>query len=93
MDVKWQDYRQRRNNIIANKTRDVKRCIVDAFWWDQLDYILAITEPTVGMLRLGDKDVVVLHLIYEMWDTMIEDVKKVIFAHESEDLVTGKQNF
>ena len=66
---------------------------MDDFWWDQLEYILAITEPIVGMLREGDKDAAVLHLIYDMWDSMIEDVKKVIFTHEGEDLITGKSEF
>ena len=93
MDVKWRAYREEKNNVIANKAREVKRCVVDDFWWDQLDYILAITEPIVGMLREGDKGVVVLHLIYDMWDSMIEDVMKVIFTHEGEDLITGKSEF
>ncbi|XP_074322845.1 uncharacterized protein LOC141659817 [Apium graveolens] len=51
MDDKWQVYREERNNVTDNKAREVKRCIVDDFWWDQLDYILAITDPIVGMLR------------------------------------------
>lgn len=93
MDDKRQVYREERNNVIANKAREVKRCIVDDFWGDQLDYILAFTEPVVGMLSKGDKDTVVLHLIYDMWYTMIEDVKKVIYAHEGKDLLTGSSDF
>ena len=34
------------------------------------------------MLRVADTDKPCLHLIYEMWDTMIENVKKVIYTKE-----------
>lgn len=31
MDVKWQVYREDINNVIGNKAKEVKRCIVDDF--------------------------------------------------------------
>ena len=34
------------------------------------------------MLRVADTDKPCLHLIYEMWDTMIDNVKKVIYTKE-----------
>ena len=34
------------------------------------------------MLRVADTDKPCLHFIYEMWDTMIENVKKVIYTKE-----------
>ena len=34
------------------------------------------------MLRAADTDKPSLHLIYEMWDTMIEAVKACIYQHE-----------
>ncbi|GMP40203.1 hypothetical protein CsSME_00010747 [Camellia sinensis var. sinensis] len=34
------------------------------------------------MLRFCDTDKACLHLVYEMWDTMIENVKASIFRHE-----------
>lgn len=34
------------------------------------------------MIRAADTDISCLHLIYEMWDTMIENVKKVIYRHK-----------
>ena len=58
-----------------------------------MDYILAFTEPIMELLREGDKDTIVLYLIYDMWDTMIEDVKKVIYAHEGKDLLTRSSEF
>jgi hypothetical protein len=36
------------------------------------------------MLCLADTDKPSLHLIYEKWDTMIENVKKVIYIKEKE---------
>lgn len=66
---------------------------MDDFWWDQLHYILAITEPIVGMLRECDKDTNVLHLIYDMYDTMTKDVKKVIFTYEANDMFPEKSDY
>ncbi|GMQ06918.1 hypothetical protein CsSME_00051331 [Camellia sinensis var. sinensis] len=37
------------------------------------------TEPIVDMLRDADTDAPVLHSIYDMWDTMIKNVKAIIF--------------
>ena len=37
------------------------------------------------MIRVADTDTRCIHLIYEMWDTMIEKVKKVIYRHEGKE--------
>ncbi|KAL9663773.1 hypothetical protein QQ045_019164 [Rhodiola kirilowii] len=37
------------------------------------------------MIRVCDTDKPCLHLVYEMWDVMIEKVKKVIYEHENID--------
>ena len=58
--------------------------------WDSIDYFLKLTEPIVDMLRSADIDGPKLHLIYDMWDSMIE---KVIFEHEGKDLISGQSNF
>ena len=34
------------------------------------------------MLRIADTDKPCLHLVYEMWDSMIEKVKTVIYRQE-----------
>ena len=34
------------------------------------------------MLRVADTDRPCLHLVYEMWDSMIEKVKAAIYRHE-----------
>lgn len=34
-----------------------------------------------------------LHFIYDMYDTMIEEVKKIIFKNEEKDLITDQSDF
>ncbi|XP_030958977.1 uncharacterized protein LOC115980924 [Quercus lobata] len=38
--------------------------------------------PIYDMLRVADTDKPCLHLVYEMWDSMIEKVKAAIYWHE-----------
>ena len=46
------------------------------------------------MLRVVDKDSPpILHFIYDMWDSMIENVKKIIFEHEGLDVKSEKTSF
>lgn len=64
------------------KAQSIKERILDDLWWDKIEYILDFTKPIIDMLRTADTDKPTLHLIYEMWDSMIESVKAVIFRHE-----------
>lgn len=41
------------------------------------------------MIRKGDTDTPCLHLIYDMWDSMIEEVREKVFEHEGQDVVIG----
>ncbi|KAG8377295.1 hypothetical protein BUALT_Bualt08G0014400 [Buddleja alternifolia] len=75
---RWSDYR---DDDVA-KARLVKEKLLDDMWWDQIDYILSFTEPIYEMLRLCDTDQPSLHLVFEMWDTMIMKVKASIYRHE-----------
>lgn len=90
IDADWKVYREGSNEA---KAQQVKHCIVEDTWWDKVDYFLKFTEPMVDMLRKADTDMPVLHLIYDMWDSMIENVKKIIFLHEGKDLITGSSTF
>ena len=45
------------------------------------------------MIWSVDKDTPCLHLIYDMWDTMIKEVRSIIFKHEDEDLLAGHSSF
>ena len=51
-------------------------------FWASIDYILAFTAPIYDMIRTCDTDRPCLHLIYDMWDEMIEKVKKAIYQKE-----------
>jgi len=53
--------------------------ILSDVWWDKVDYILRITTPIYEMIRMTDTDTPCLHLVYDMWDSMIERVKKAIY--------------
>lgn len=68
-----------------NKAKFVKETALDDIWWDKVDYILSFTTPIYDILRKTDTDVVCLHLVYEMWNSMIENVK-VIYRHEKNRL-------
>ena len=75
---KWTAYR----DDDQGKARFVKGKVLDDLWWDNVKYIVDFTEPIFSMLRAADTDKPSLHLIYEMWDTMIEAVKACIYQHE-----------
>ncbi|XP_075636947.1 uncharacterized protein LOC142609238 [Castanea sativa] len=52
------------------------------YWWDRVDYILEFTAPIYDMMRVADTEKPCLHLVYEMWDSMIKNVKVAIYRHE-----------
>ncbi|GAV76846.1 LOW QUALITY PROTEIN: DUF659 domain-containing protein/Dimer_Tnp_hAT domain-containing protein, partial [Cephalotus follicularis] len=64
------------------RARTVKENVLDDLWWDSIDYILFFTALIYDMIRFCDTDNPSLHLVYDMWDMMIENVKKTIYYHE-----------
>ncbi|XP_065849995.1 uncharacterized protein [Euphorbia lathyris] len=70
-----------------------KSRVVDDVWWDKIRYIVDFTEPIYEMLRIADTDKTCLHLIYDMWDTMIKKIKFVIFRHEHKDVSSEDSTF
>ncbi|XP_026383788.1 uncharacterized protein LOC113279302 [Papaver somniferum] len=75
---KWTYYRD--DDVV--KSQFVKETILNDQWWDKVDYIIAFTEPIYDMLRRTDTDRPCLHLVYDMWESMIEKVRKVIYRKE-----------
>ncbi|KAF8389287.1 hypothetical protein HHK36_025980 [Tetracentron sinense] len=75
---KWVLYKE--DNI--GKAIFVKENVLNDIFWDKIDYILSFTLPIYEMLRFCDTDKPCLHLVYEMWDAMIEKVKASIYRHE-----------
>ncbi|KAL3745851.1 hypothetical protein ACJRO7_014884 [Eucalyptus globulus] len=71
-----------KSDVNQEKAKFVKEKVFDDFWWDLIDYILSFTAPIYDMLRICDTDKPCLHLVYDMWGSMIEKVKKAIYAHE-----------
>lgn len=74
----WDSYRE----DDVEKASFVKMKVLDDIWWDKVDYILSFTAPLYDMLRACDTDRPCLHLVYDMWDTMIEKVKNAIYKYE-----------
>ncbi|XP_060210731.1 uncharacterized protein LOC132637694 [Lycium barbarum] len=88
MDDEWKNYKG--DKKIEAKARDIKSLVMDDGWWDTIAYFLKCTGPIVSILRSADLDCPQLHLIYDMWDTMIEMVKVIVFEHEQKDLIAGQ---
>ncbi|XP_028078524.1 uncharacterized protein LOC114280364 [Camellia sinensis] len=66
----------------VGKATSVKEKLLNDVWWNKIDYILSFTLPIYEILRFCDSDKPCIHLVYGMWDTMIEKVKASIFRHE-----------
>nr|KAJ0211483.1 hypothetical protein LSAT_V11C400188040 [Lactuca sativa] len=66
----------------TEKANSVKEYILNDDWWDKVTYILSFTRPIYEMIRACDTDKPCLHLVYEMWDSMIEKVKIEIYKKE-----------
>ncbi|PPE00691.1 hypothetical protein GOBAR_DD02270 [Gossypium barbadense] len=66
----WSTYRE--DDI--SKASLVKEKILDNLWWEKVDHILSFTGPIYDMPTL--------HLVYEVWDEMIEKLKTNIYRHE-----------
>jgi len=79
---RWSVYREVRDDSPTPTAQIVKDLILSDVWWDKVDFILRITTPIYEMIRITDTDTPCLHLVYEMWDSMIEKVKKVIYRYE-----------
>lgn len=74
----WSSYRD--DDI--GKANFVKEKIVNDDWWEKVSYIIDFTRPVYDMIRFCDTDKPCLHLVYEMWDSMIEKVKLEIYKKE-----------
>eukprot|EP00256_Glycine_max_P068435 XP_025983030.1 uncharacterized protein LOC100803797 isoform X1 [Glycine max] len=81
----WSSYKE---DDVA-KAKFVKDTLLDDKWWDKVDYILSFTSPIYDVLRRTDTKVSSLHLVYEMWDSMIEKVKNAIYQYERKEESEG----
>nr|VDD52427.1 unnamed protein product [Brassica oleracea] len=79
----WSTYRE----ADVGKATFVKGMILSDEWWEKVSYIIYFTRPIYEMIRFCDTDKPSLHLIYEMWDSMIEKVKYEIYKKEKRPLI------
>src|ERR1044072_3858447 len=66
----------------VEKAKFIKEILLDDLRWEKVDYILSFTSSIYDVLRRMDTDASPLHMVYEMWDSMIENVKKIIYKYE-----------
>ncbi|KAG2279755.1 hypothetical protein Bca52824_050975 [Brassica carinata] len=78
----WSAYRED-----DGESNFVKVKILSDDWWEQVSYIIDFTRPIYEMIRFCDTDNPCLHLVYEMWDSMIEKVKSEIYKKEKRPVV------
>jgi len=52
----------------------VKEKVPDDLWWGKINYFITFTDLICDMIRVTNTDTPSLHLVYDMWDTMIEKV-------------------
>ena len=74
----WSSYRE----DDTGKANFVKENIVNDDCLDKVDYIIDFTKPIYDMIQVCDTNRPCLHLVYEMWDSMIEKVKLEIYKKE-----------
>ena len=74
----WASYRE----DDVGKAQKVKDLILSDHWKDVVDYIIEFTAPIYNMLQEADTNRPCFHLVYKMWDSMIEKVKAIIYRHE-----------
>ena len=69
----------------VGKTQTMRDYVLNDLCWDKVAYILRFTGSIYEMLRVADTDAPILHKVYEMRDSMIENVKKEIYRHEGKE--------
>ncbi|XP_058735751.1 uncharacterized protein LOC131607810 [Vicia villosa] len=89
INEEWNSYRE----DDMDKAQATKEFILNDIWWDKIAYIIDFTEPIYNMVRVCDTDESTLHLVYEMWDSMIEKVKASIYRHDREKVIPMSPHF
>jgi len=75
---KWSSYKE----DDVDKAKFVKETLMKDIWWDKVDYIHTFITPIYDVLRKTDTYLASLHLVYEMWDSMIKKVRNAISLYE-----------
>ncbi|XLS94187.1 hypothetical protein HN51_070195, partial [Arachis hypogaea] len=56
-----------------------------AFTIQKIEYIFTFTNSIYDVLKNTNTDALTLHLVHEMWDSMIKKVKNAIYRYERKD--------
>ena len=98
IDPLWESWR----TSTSNRGQKIKSIILDDAWWDKVQYLLRFTEPILTMIRTFDTDMPCLGGVYENIDSMLERIREIIKASESDpfevfynvikDIVTKRWN-
>ncbi|KAF8402115.1 hypothetical protein HHK36_013067 [Tetracentron sinense] len=74
IDESWRFYREED----SQKAYKIKDILVSDLWWDNVEYLLEFSELIFSMLRVADTNTPMLHLVYEKWNSMIEEIRKKV---------------
>ncbi|WVZ05056.1 hypothetical protein V8G54_018402 [Vigna mungo] len=69
--------------VISDEWSSYKEDNVDRaqFMKTKVDYTLTFTSPVYDVLKKTNMNIVSPNLVYEMWDSMIKNVRKMGFTH------------
>ncbi|XP_074377694.1 uncharacterized protein LOC141719213 [Apium graveolens] len=90
LDPNWKAFRK---SNLESKANHVKECVIFDRWWNKVDYFLAFTSPIYKMIRLADTDIFCLHLVYDIWDSIIKKVREKIFKEERLNIKDSESKF
>ena len=81
ISLEWSIYK---DNDVA-KAKKVKETLLDDIWWNKIDYILSFIAPIYDVLRKTNSDMTCLHLVYAILDSMIKNVRQVIYRRKTKN--------
>ena len=98
IDPLWESWR----TSTSDRGQKIKSIILDDVWWDKVLHLLQFTEPILTIIRTFDTDMPCLGEVYENIDSMLERIREIIRASESDpfevfyneikDIVTKRWN-
>lgn len=89
-------------NSTSHRGQKIKSIILDDAWWGKVQYLLRFTKPIMTIIRVFDIDMPCLGEVDENIDGMLEKIREIIkandsnpfetFYHEVKDIVTKRWN-
>ncbi|KAL9242469.1 hypothetical protein vseg_016462 [Gypsophila vaccaria] len=79
INEKWSLFDEDNNRENA---RFVKKKLLNDIFWGKIQYIMSFTEPIYDIMKVVNSGRRCLHLMHEMWFSMMMKVKEAIYYHE-----------